>query len=179
MYIGSCSEAGSRGADFAAEAISLAKRNASALHWPRSVTISVFRLGAWPLSFANRSPRSPVVNDGLAVRVGQTIGDLAFGRVVADRHAYRACASDRKAGFDPLHRIRQHDRDGVVRRYTAIGKMPREPAGAVEQLGIGDRRLRIAIGRLAAARRGVPPQQFRDGRDQFRRAASSVLIKPC
>ena len=65
MYIGSCSEAGSRGADLASEEISLAYGNASALHWPRSVTIDVFRLGAWLLSLAKRSPRSPVVNTAL------------------------------------------------------------------------------------------------------------------
>ena len=77
-------------------------------------------------------------DDRLAVRISESVRDFRFGRVVTDRDADGAGPRDRQAAFDPFHRVRQRNRDGVADRNTAVGKVPGKSAGALGQYCIGD-----------------------------------------
>ena len=103
---------------------------------------------------------------GFAVGVGEPIGDFRFGGIVGDRHADGAGAGDGETAFHPLHRIRQHNRDGVAPGDAVVGEMAGELAGALQETGVSHGRLRVAKGDLVAVRGGVPVQQFRDRCDQ-------------
>src|ERR1700745_4080941 len=76
--------------------------------------IRVLRLGAFFCSLTKMPWRAAVGESRLAGCVGEAVSDFRLGGIVADWYAKRASTRDAKAGFHPLHRIWQHDRDCVA-----------------------------------------------------------------
>ena len=167
MNAGSCISGGSRGADagavdsrrFVGERVGARAAAVGGDHG-----LQVRRAGFQP---GDQIAALGGGHDGAAVRVFEPIGDLRLARIVADRHADRAGARDGEARLDPLRRVRQQDRDRVAGRDAVIRQMRGEPRGALLELRVGDRRLRVAIRDLGAALARVTLQQFRDRRDQI------------
>ena len=68
-------------------------------------------------------------DDESASRVRQAIADLAFRRVVADGNDDRAGAQRGEACFDPVHAVRQIDRDPVAVPQTGLRQVGRDRSG--------------------------------------------------
>ena len=163
----SCSDAGSRGADFGWR-----RRQRFVAECLRAALAAIGHDQCLQIGRGRLQPREQIAALGgrdhrFAIGVGEPIGDFRFGGIVADRHADGAGAGDGETALHPWHRIRQHDRDGVARCDAVVGEMAGELAGALQEAGVSHGRLRVAIGDFVAARGGVPAQQFRDRCDQI------------
>ena len=104
--------------------------------------------------------------DALAVEIAAAGGKAkTYKADVGDFAAVTAMVGDVVTDFGALNILINNA--GLARRDAVIGEMRRQPSGALVELGVGHRRLRVAVRDLGAALVCVALEQLRDRRNQI------------